>query len=59
VDYRKPPARLIGSPIGLTGPLGYPIKDESDLEPTDARISRFEHGEIIWTADGGRVVHPE
>ena len=50
---------------GPTGPLGYPVADEQPLELAVAggagrvstgRVSRFEHGEITWSAAGGAIV---
>ena len=33
--------------------LGYPVSDELGVPGSNQRISRFEHGEIRWTPDGG------
>ena len=35
--------------------LGYPVSDETAAAGS-ARVSRFEHGTISWTLDGGTVV---
>ena len=42
---------------GPTGKLGYPVEDETDLEQFAGRLSRFEKGEILWTADDGSILH--
>jgi outer membrane protein assembly factor BamB len=45
---------------GPTGPLGYPVADEQPMEVAATggagRVSRFEHGDITWSAAGGAIV---
>lgn len=45
---------------GPKGKLGYAVQDESFSPDHYGRISRFEHGEIIWHADkGAQVIYKE
>lgn len=45
---------------GPKGRLGYPIEDETYSPDHYGRISRFEHGEIVWHASkGARVSYKE
>jgi uncharacterized protein with LGFP repeats len=39
------------------GPMGYPVSDEHDI--SGGRESRFQHGRITWTPQGGAVEHRE
>jgi hypothetical protein len=41
---------------GPNGALGYPVADESHSHESGEYVSRFEHGEIVWTTPGGSVV---
>jgi hypothetical protein len=46
--------------LKLGGPkskLGYPVEDETYTSDHLGRISRFQHGEIIWYPDKGARVH--
>jgi hypothetical protein len=43
---------------GPTGQLGYPIASETDTDDFRGRVSRFEHGEIVWDAKTGTEVRP-
>ena len=38
---------------GAGGPLGYPIADEEPAGDGTRRRCRFEHGEIVWSAETG------
>jgi len=45
---------------GPKGKLGYPVQDETFSPDHYGRISRFEHGEIVWHADkGAHVIYKE
>jgi hypothetical protein len=41
---------------GPRGWLGYPVTDEIAATP-QGRVSRFEHGSIAWTVEGGAVAY--
>ncbi|MBV9328988.1 MAG: hypothetical protein JO352_35210 [Chloroflexi bacterium] len=41
---------------GPTGSLGYPIASETDTDDGRGRVSRFEHGDIIWDPKTGTDV---
>jgi hypothetical protein len=46
--------------LQLGGPasaLGYPIADEADTPDGKGRVSRFQHGEIVWDPGAGVTVH--
>jgi hypothetical protein len=43
---------------GPTGQLGYPIANESDTTDCRGRVSRFEHGAIVWQATTGAEIRP-
>jgi uncharacterized protein with LGFP repeats len=42
---------------GERGVLGYPIGDEEPTSDGLGRLSRFQHGEILWYPGTGAVVH--
>jgi hypothetical protein len=39
--------------------LGYPVADETISPDERGRVSRFEHGEILWYADKGASIRAE
>jgi hypothetical protein len=43
---------------GPAGQLGYPIASETDTDDCRGRVSRFQHGEIVWDAKTGAQVRP-
>ncbi|MBD2895319.1 hypothetical protein amrb99_42540 [Actinomadura sp. RB99] len=43
---------------GPAGQLGYPIASETDTDDGRGRVSRFEHGEIVWDATAGAEARP-
>jgi hypothetical protein len=36
--------------------LGYPVSDEVNAADATARVSHFQHGDIVWSAERGAVV---
>jgi uncharacterized protein with LGFP repeats len=43
---------VLGAEMGV---LGYPTSDEEPLPGGDGRMSRFQHGEIVWRESSGIV----
>jgi hypothetical protein len=41
---------------GPSGKLGYPIASETDTDDLRGRVSRFEHGEIVWDPRTGTEI---
>jgi hypothetical protein len=44
---------------GAKGPLGYPIADETNAPDSHGRVSRFQHGEIVWRQAAGTTIRME